>query len=370
MDISAITYSVFIPLLNQIHDLGRSIGLESFGWSIVLLTALIKLLLTPLTFKQIKSTKKMQVVQPKLKKMQDDFKKQEERLKDKPEQLQKARMEFQQKMMGFYQENDVNPLGGCLPLIIQMPILLGLFWTFSGPPFQSKPIHVDVKVVKASEAHKKEIKSAKTGEIFVDANGKRARIALNTKGVTLVEGETFDFTPKKTMGDASFNPKNIVWNFFGDKTENEHVDIAVNPDGSATVTAISPGSAKVQAKLPATLRNDHFFFIDDFGASGVFDKNGNFNLGVFILVSIFAASIWLSSKLNAPKLPETKPGEVEDPQVAMQRSMSTMMPVMMGGMMFFIPIPVGALLYMVVSSVIQAGQTYFAMQRYNAKFGH
>jgi YidC/Oxa1 family membrane protein insertase len=155
MDISAITYLIFIPLLNSIHELTKSIGLQSLGWSIVFLTAGVKLILTPLTYKQIKSTRKMQKVQPLMKKLQDEFKKKEEKLKDDPTKLQQARAEFQQKMMGFYKENEINPLGGCLPLLIQMPILIGLFWTFSGAPFQAKPIYVDVKVVSQAEAHKK-----------------------------------------------------------------------------------------------------------------------------------------------------------------------------------------------------------------------
>jgi len=367
MDISAITYSVFIPLLNSIHEFTQGFGLQSFGWSIVFLTAIVKIILTPLTFKQIKSTKKMQVVQPKLKKMQDDFKKTEERLKDKPEQLNKARADFQGKMMGFYKENDVNPLGGCLPLIIQMPILLGLFWTFSGAPFKAKPVFVDVKVVAQSEAHKKQTKPATKGEIFVDAEGRRARIAINTKGLTLAEGDSYTLESFKITGDAELDPKDIKWNFFGDKESNDFVAIQTLEDGKAQVTALKAGgSGKVQANLPATLKGDSFFFIRDFADTGVFNKQtGGINIDILILVALFGASIWMSSKLNAPKLPDPKPGEAEDPQAMMQKSMATMMPVMMTAMMLFIPLPAGALLYMVVSGVIQSGQTYFAMQRYN-----
>ena len=64
--------------------------------------------------------------------------------------------------MEFYQKNKINPMGGCLPLLIQLPILLALFSTFTGPPFGDKPIEVKVKVVaaaQASEAHKNEASS-------------------------------------------------------------------------------------------------------------------------------------------------------------------------------------------------------------------
>ena len=369
MDISAITYSVFIPLLNSIHELTKSIGLQSFGWAIVFLTAGVKLILTPLTYKQIKSTRKMQKVQPLMKKLQEDFKKKEEKLKDDPTKLQQARMEFQQKTMGFYKENEINPLGGCLPLLVQMPILLGLFWTFSGAPFKAKPIYVDVKVVSQVEAHKKEVKPCGCGEIFVDAQGRRARILLNVKKATMIEGEELNITAARAVGDAEFNPKEIHWGFFNQATENEFVKLDVHEDGSATIKALKAGgNAKIEAELPQTLKDDSFLFIHDFGDTGVFDKKTNkINIDILILVALFGLSIWLSSKLNAPKLPELKPGEVEDPQAAMQRSMATMMPIMMTGMMLIIPLPAGALLYMIVSGFIQAGQTYFAMKRYDKK---
>lgn len=370
MDLSILTYSCFIPLLNSIHGFtDKFLGLESYGWAIVILTAAVKLLLTPLTYKQIKSTKKMQVFQPKLKELQDSMKRKEDQYKNNPEKLKEVRLELQQKMMNFYKDNGINPLGGCLPLLIQMPILLGLFWTFSGVPFKDKPIIVDVKVVSQAEQSKKQIKPATKGEIYVDKEGRRARISVNTKGLTLVEGEEFVLETSKVMGDAVLNPDSIKWNFFGDKNTDDHVQLEVLGEGKVLVKAISPGSVKVQAVLPSSVKGDSFFFIQDFGNSGVFNKQtGGINIDVLILLILFGLSIFLSSKLNAPKLPPRKPGEEEDPQVAMQRSMGTMMPIMMTGMMFFIPLPVGALLYMVVSGIIQSGQTYFAMKRYENRF--
>lgn len=372
MDISVITYSVFIPLLNQLHALLKSFGLNSLGWSIVLLTAIVKLVLTPLIYKQIKSTKKMQIVQPKLKKLQEDLKKKEEKHKDNPDRLKEIRLGFQQEMMSFYKDHNLNPLGGCLPLLIQMPILLGLFWTFSGTPFKDQPIFMDVKVVNSAEAHKKEVKPATKAEIYVNAEGKRARIALNSKSVTLVEGEVFIIEPTKLMGDAEFDNKLIKWSFFGNHESNDNVSLEVLEDGRAKITALKAGgSAKIQAYLPASLQGESFFFIKNFGTTGVYDsKKGIVNFDVLILVVLFGFSVWLSSALNAPKLPEDPKQIEEDPQLMMQKTMSTMMPIMMTAMMLFIPLPSGALLYMIVSGFIQSGQTYFAMQHYDKKLAN
>lgn len=87
----------------------------SWGLSIILLTVVLRILMYPLNAWSIKSTLKMQELGPKLEKMKEKQKK----AKD-PKQ---AQME----MMAFYKENKINPLGGCLPLLIQMPFLFGMF---------------------------------------------------------------------------------------------------------------------------------------------------------------------------------------------------------------------------------------------------
>ncbi|PIQ24203.1 hypothetical protein COW36_10300 [bacterium (Candidatus Blackallbacteria) CG17_big_fil_post_rev_8_21_14_2_50_48_46] len=94
----------------------------SYGWAIVLLTVIIKMVLMPLTVQSYYSMKAMQKIQPKLKKIQ-------ERYRNKPEELNKQ-------MMQLYREHKVNPLGGCLPMLIQMPFLIALYATLIGPKFK------------------------------------------------------------------------------------------------------------------------------------------------------------------------------------------------------------------------------------------
>lgn len=93
----------------------------SYGWAIVFLTVLIRLLLLPLTMQSYYSMKGMQQLQPKLKKIQ-------ERYKGKPEELNK-------RMIELYREHKVNPLGGCLPMILQMPFLFALYASLIGEKF-------------------------------------------------------------------------------------------------------------------------------------------------------------------------------------------------------------------------------------------
>lgn len=99
-------------LLNHYHD-----ALGSWGWSIVLLTFTIRLLMVPLTVKQFRSMAAMQVVQPKVKALQN-------RYKGKTSRDERAKM--QQELMELYKEHNVNPFGSCLPLLVQAPVFIAL----------------------------------------------------------------------------------------------------------------------------------------------------------------------------------------------------------------------------------------------------
>lgn len=101
-------YGIFGKILNLFYGITGS-----FGLSIILLTVLIKLILLPVTLKQDKSMKEMKKLQPKI----DELKK---KYKGDPQLLN-------QKTMELYKEHKVNPAGGCLPMLVQLPILWALF---------------------------------------------------------------------------------------------------------------------------------------------------------------------------------------------------------------------------------------------------
>lgn len=97
-----------VDLLMYMHGI-----LGSYGISIIVFGFLVKMVTLPLTMQQLKSSRAMQKVQPLMKELQ-------EKHKDDKEKLAQAQMSL-------YREHGVNPLGGCLPLLIQMPILIGLY---------------------------------------------------------------------------------------------------------------------------------------------------------------------------------------------------------------------------------------------------
>ncbi len=108
--------NLFSAALSALYSLLDNFGYGSYGLAIIILTVIIKIVLYPLTKKQIQSMKAMQEMAPKMKKLQEKY-------KDDPQALQ-------QKMMQLYQNAGVNPLAGCLPMLIQMPILMAMYYTF------------------------------------------------------------------------------------------------------------------------------------------------------------------------------------------------------------------------------------------------
>ena len=91
----------------------------NYGYSIVILTFLLSLLLFPLRLKQMLSMKKMSVVQPKVKAIQEKYR--------KYKKTDPKRAEMNQEIMALYKEHNVNPLGGCLPMLPQMPLLFAFY---------------------------------------------------------------------------------------------------------------------------------------------------------------------------------------------------------------------------------------------------
>nr|WP_293736095.1 YidC/Oxa1 family membrane protein insertase [uncultured Phascolarctobacterium sp.] len=100
-------------------------GIPNLGLAIVLMTIIIKLIMYPLTQKQIQSTKAMMEIQPKMKALQEKYKDDKQRLN--------------MELANLYKSEGVNPLAGCLPLLIQMPIMIGIFYGIRDYDYAAHP---------------------------------------------------------------------------------------------------------------------------------------------------------------------------------------------------------------------------------------
>jgi YidC/Oxa1 family membrane protein insertase len=111
---------LIIPILNVlmgVYNLLRFIGIPgTLGFSLIIMTVLIRLLLSPLTAAQIKSTQKLNKIKPHLDKLTQKYK--------------NDKMRLQQEQLNLYKQAGINPAAGCLPLLLQMPILIALYNMF------------------------------------------------------------------------------------------------------------------------------------------------------------------------------------------------------------------------------------------------
>lgn len=111
--------------LEYCYKVTESMGFPSYGIAIIVLTIVIKTLLLPLALKQIRSMKAMQAIQPELQKIQKKYKNDPQKLREEMGKL--------------YKENGASPLSGCLPLFIQMPFLVSIYYALQG--FAYDPAH-------------------------------------------------------------------------------------------------------------------------------------------------------------------------------------------------------------------------------------
>lgn len=107
---------------------------KSYGFSIILLTVAVRLLMFPLTAKQMRSMQGMSRIQPELKRLQAEYK--------------DDRMKLQEEMTALYRREGINPVGGCLPLLLQFPVFIGLFNVIRGLSNSARLAGLQVAVPK------------------------------------------------------------------------------------------------------------------------------------------------------------------------------------------------------------------------------
>lgn len=121
MEIFQVLVDFMRTLLTYCYNLTEALGFPSYGIAIIIMTIGIKAILAPLTAKQVKSMKGTQKLQPKMKEIQNKYKNDPQRA--------------QQEIAKMYKELGVNPLSGCLPLLVQMPFLIAIFYALQGYPY-------------------------------------------------------------------------------------------------------------------------------------------------------------------------------------------------------------------------------------------
>ena len=333
--IGYISDNLLLPILDFFYGL-----VPSYGLAIIALTVVIRLALFPLSAGSIRSARRMRIAQPVMQKRQAEIK---AKYASNPQK--------QQEELGKLMKEFGSPLAGCLPLVVQMPILFALFATLRGSPFADLPYTLNLKVLPAEQIAAVEPKTfnSPSHSIFVTATSHVPVIATLEKGTKLGVGdtETVDLHTKEGSSFASvlkgvengdaYTPS---WSV----TKGEGI---VSVDANGTIHALAPGDAVVEAKIPGLAARSGFLFIKALGQVG-FYTDGAINWDIAILVAAFGASLFVSQILSGMGMPA-------NPQ---QSTANKITPVMITGMFLFFPLPAGVLLYMVVANIFQAGQTY------------
>ena len=318
----------------------------NYGWAIILLTVIVRGAMWNLNVQQQRSMKQMQKLQPKMKAIQD-------RYQNNPQVMQ-------QKMMEFYKEHKFNPAGGCLPLLIQMPIFILLYSALISPLF----------IQTAGDQHFLFIKSLATtmrATAGISDNGELGA----SKGDRFILGNTATvyLTDEKIEGVKISDPSTAV-EIQGDLVPGEDVDLAVSLDHIKL--KFSQQDKIERADLTVTnsniRENETITFVRDGGVLKAtvptVAVNKTLHWDVIILILLFAITMFASQKV----MMATTKTENQDPtQAALQKSMGTFMPLMIIATFVIIPIPAGVLLYLITSNIIQIFQTVIINKQIDAE---
>ncbi|MEB3245445.1 MAG: membrane protein insertase YidC [Vampirovibrionales bacterium] len=321
----------------QILDLLKQLT-GSYGLAIIAITVLLRLVLWPLNTAQTRSMKKMQQLQPKLKALQEKY-------KSDPQKLQ-------QEMMRFYSENKFNPFAGCLPMLVQLPIFIALYGALNSPEFLARAGNESFlfinKLYNTMQTHR--------GEPFDHQFAVRPDDAFETaRSVTvhLNSGKTLTQSVKdphkvllvKPRPILPGEPMGVYLKLSGIGLTQDYASLVKSVD----VTMVNRNTREVEQVSLRPIKN---------GYMGVKlptePGKDRFNPDVLILVVLYALvtfgyQLAMEKSANAPK-PDT-------PQAKLQAKLMRFMPLMFVVMLFFIPLPAGVLLYLIVTLLLMMVQT-------------
>ncbi len=310
-----------------------------YGIGIILLTIIVRAAMWPLGVSQQRSMRTMQMLQPKMKAIQ-------ERYKSNPQMMQ-------QKMMEFYKEHKFNPMAGCFPLLIQMPIFILLYSTLMSPQFIQ--IAGDSKFLFINRLDATMKTSAGVSNDGVFGVSKHDSFMTGKTATVYFDGQN------EPRLNVKIKKPNKAVEVQGDFTPGENADFKLNLDDAfnykfdelVKINKVKVAVTDVQTKEVETMT---FTKQDGILRTNILTKEvkTSFHWDVFALLILFIITMVMSQKAM---MAMNKNVNQDPAQAAMQKSMNTFMPLMLGFTFFIIPIPAGVLLYLVSSNCFQVLQT-------------
>ena len=334
--IGFLSNNVMLPILDFFYGI-----LPSYGLAIVALTLVIRFALYPLSAGSIRTMRRTRVTQPL---MQKRVKEIQERYKDNPAKMQEE--------MGAVYKEFGNPLAGCLPVLLQMPVLFALFATLRGSPFSDINYNVNLQVFPQEQIERIQPQAFTTApqNIYI-TDGVHARVAAILPGGnklavgdrTKIDFQTPEGKPFSALA-AEYPDTNLIPKWKVTKGE-ERVKI----DENGNIEALQPGDVTIQATIPGLAANKGFLFIDALGRVGAFDEDGTIHWDIVAMVIGFGLSLYLNQVLSGQGSTSNNP---------QQDTVNKITPIIFSGMFLFFPLPAGVLMYMLIANIFQTLQTY------------
>ncbi|MDZ8109698.1 MAG: membrane protein insertase YidC [Nostoc sp. DedQUE12a] len=334
--IGFLSNNVMLPIIDFFYGI-----FPSYGLAIVALTLIVRFALYPLSAGSIRNMRKMRIVQPLMQKRMAEIK---ERYKDDP-QKQQEEMVNVQKEFG-------NPLAGCFPLLIQMPVLLALFATLRGSPFAGVNYSVNLQIFPAEQIEQIQPQAFATPpqNIYI-ADGEHVKVtAILPSGNKLAVGEQTKIQYQTIEGKpfqvllAEHPETKLIPEWKVTKGE-ERVKI----DAQGNLEALQPGEVTIQGTIPGLAADKGFLFIDALGRVGAQDPDGTIHWDIVAMIVFFGISLYVSQMLSGQNSSGGNPN---------QDTVNKITPVIFSGMFLFFPLPAGVLMYMVIGNIFQTLQTY------------
>jgi YidC/Oxa1 family membrane protein insertase len=334
--------NVMLPILDFFYGI-----VPSYGLAIVALTLVIRFALFPLNAGSIRNMRRMRITQPLMKKRQEEIQK---LYKDDPAKQQ-------EEMSKLFKEFG-NPLAGCLPIVLQMPVLFALFATLRGSPFSDVNYSLNLQILprEQMELIQPQAFVTKPQNIYI-ADGVHAPVAAILPGgnrlvvgeKTQLEYQTVEGKPLNTLL-AEYPDTKIVPKWQVTKGAER---IRIEEDG--TLEALEPGEVTLQGTLPGIAADKGFLFIDALGRVGAFEPDGTIHWDVVGMILVFGISLYVNQLLSGQNASN-------DAASQQQATVNKITPIIFSGMFLFFPLPAGVLMYMVIANIFQTAQTVILMR--------
>ncbi|MGH2784958.1 MAG: YidC/Oxa1 family membrane protein insertase [Actinomycetota bacterium] len=332
-------------VLSGIYDV-----IPSYGVAIILLTILVRVVLIPLTVKQIRSMSAMQKIQPELKRIQQKYK--------------GDRQKMNEELMKLYKEHGVNPLGGCFPLLMQAPVFIALYSVLRAA------VPVPALPVAAATPQEFPVKTTICRPIESIGTTTTLNCEITSSDGKSVEEKQVEVTDAKTNGPLPTvvtlcKPGDVVVNGqsrFGFKCQSP-TGTGHLPRENGSFKATSLGDALVQDK--ATFLGMHLACSPTQATSkatirqctAADDAAGGASLAAYYsLIALMVGTTYFQQKQMSK--------QATGPQAKQMQMMGRIMPIFLG--FISLSMPSGVIIYWVVSNLWTIGQQQFFLSRQHA----